>query len=98
MKNSLRVGAFVLMLFLTNCTSSMEADAAKMAELQCKQMKMTVGGALDALAGKTNVSEIQEHQKEIERFSFKMMEKYDAFEKRQKFANLVREKLLSICL
>lgn len=86
------------MLFISSCGSSIEEDASKMAELQCEQIKITMGGAVEAIGGKTDLSEIQDHQKKIERFVQKMHDKYSDFEEKQKFAAMVQEELFEICL
>ena len=89
---------YSMVLVVGSCNTSMEEDAARMAELQCKQMKATMGGAIDAIGGDLNSSGIKEHQNKLEKFSQKMMAKYDDLEERQKFAEITRERLSSICL
>lgn len=93
--------AFLLLfiaLCFQSCGSSIESDAEKMVQLQCDQMKITMGGVTGALSGEMDLSKIQEHQKKVQQFSLKMMNKYDNPAEQQKFAGLVSDRLLNSCL
>lgn len=79
--------------------SSINRDAEKMAELQCESIKMTVGGAMNAMgSGKTNVESIKNHGEKVQKFAKKMKRKYEDPEEMQKFQALVMEKSLNNCL
>ena len=88
--------SFTLMIWA--CSSSMEADALKMAELQCEAIQLTMGGAMDALNGKMDMDKIQAHQKKVQKFQLRMTKKYDTPEEKMEFHSKVMEASLKICM
>lgn len=79
--------------------SSMDSDAEKMAELQCESIKITMGGALDAIEdGEMDMESIKDHGEKVQKFVERMNKKYGSFEEKQKFQTLVMEKSLNNCV
>ena len=98
MNGLFKVFVFLLFSSLMACTT-MEQDAAKMAQLQCEAIEITMGGALDAMDGAgTDMKVVEEHAKKVQRFTEKMLKNYERFEDRQKFQALVMEKSMENCL
>ena len=77
----------------------MEQDAEEMAKLQCEGMQIAMGGALDAMGGgSADMKAITAHSEKVEKFTAKMLNKYESFEDKQKFHALVMEKSMETCL
>ena len=88
---------FILAVMFMSC-SSIESDAERMAELQCESIRITMDNTLGAMeGGNMDTKSIEANGEKIQKFTEKMMEKYDSYEEMQKFQALVMEKSMKIC-
>ena len=72
-----------LLIVLSSCNNSIEADAQKVANLQCKVQKL--------INDPTSLEKNQKLMTEINELTQKMQRKYSSLEEQQKFAQVLSE-------
>jgi len=83
MKKTIQTFVLIIILTLSSCSSSIESDAQKVADIQCKVQKL--------INDPSSLEKSQKLMNEIKTLTQKMQHKYSSFEEQQKFAQALSE-------